>query len=131
MMPTKDKSNAFSSDLALQTAFSASDAPSFSLEVNQALLKEDDDLLRQIFSQVFKHHHPQLANKVDVIFTLAQVRGIVVCSQKRNKEKFLRCMIGILQYICPTYFIFFFKQEDILDLAEVSFYDENIVQGKD
>ena len=45
----------------------------FSLEVNQALLKEDDDLLRQIFSQVFRHHHPQLANKVDVIFTLAQV----------------------------------------------------------
>ena len=58
----------------LETAFSMSDMPQFSLEVNQALLKEDDDLLRQIFSQVFKHHHPQLANKVDVIFTLAQVR---------------------------------------------------------
>lgn len=50
---------------------------SFSMEVNQALLKEDDDLLRQIFSQVFRHHHPSLANKVDVIFSLAQVRGHV------------------------------------------------------
>jgi hypothetical protein len=56
----------------LETSFSS--AAPFSLEVNQALLKEDDDLLRQIFSQVFRHHHPKLANKVDVIFTLAQVR---------------------------------------------------------
>jgi hypothetical protein len=47
-----------------------------SLEVNQALLKEDDDLLRQMFSQVFRHHHPEVANKVDVIFSLAQV-GLV------------------------------------------------------
>jgi hypothetical protein len=46
----------------------------FSLEVNQALLKEDDDLLRQIFNQVFRHHHPQVANKMDVIFSLAQVQ---------------------------------------------------------
>jgi hypothetical protein len=45
----------------------------FSGAVNQALLKEDDDLLRTIFTQVFRHHHPQLANKVDVIFALAQV----------------------------------------------------------
>lgn len=57
----------------LDTAFGLNDMPQFSLEVNQALLKEDDDLLRQIFSQVFRHHHPQLANKIDVIFTLAQV----------------------------------------------------------
>lgn len=46
------------------------------LAVNQALLKEDDDLLRTIFTQVFRHHHPQLANKVDVIFALAQVRNL-------------------------------------------------------
>lgn len=45
----------------------------YALEVNQALLKEDDDLLRQTFLSVFRHHHPQLANKVDVIFALAQV----------------------------------------------------------
>jgi phosphoenolpyruvate carboxylase len=45
---------------------------SYALEVNQALLKEDDDLLRQTFLSVFKEHHPQLANKVDVIFALAQ-----------------------------------------------------------
>ena len=58
----------------MDTAVSMSDmSRGMSLEVNQALLKEDDDLLRQIFSQVFKQHHPQLANKVDVIFTLAQV----------------------------------------------------------
>lgn len=43
------------------------------LQVNQALLKEDDDLLRQTFLSVFREHHPQLANKVDVIFALAQV----------------------------------------------------------
>lgn len=57
----------------METAFSQSDIPAFSMEVNQALLKEDDDLLRQIFSQVFRHHHPDVANKVDVIFSLAQV----------------------------------------------------------
>lgn len=57
----------------METAFSNIDMPAFSMEVNQALLKEDDDLLRQIFSQVFRHHHPEVANKVDVIFSLAQV----------------------------------------------------------
>lgn len=51
-----------------------------SLEVNQALLKEDDDLLRQMFSQVFRHHHPEVANKVDVIFSLAQVGVVFVCA---------------------------------------------------
>lgn len=29
------------------------------LQVNQALLKEDDDLLRQTFLSVFRQHHPQ------------------------------------------------------------------------
>jgi hypothetical protein len=28
-------------------------------QVNQALLKEDDDLLRQTFLSVFREHHPQ------------------------------------------------------------------------
>jgi len=65
--------NGIGSRVGIDTPFSVSDMPQFSLEVNQALLKEDDDLLRQIFSQVFRQHHPQLANKVDVIFTLAQV----------------------------------------------------------
>lgn len=56
------------------TAMSMSkEGPSaYALEVNQALLKEDDDLLRQTFLSVFRHHHPQLANKVDVIFALSQ-----------------------------------------------------------
>lgn len=61
----------------METAFSHSDMPAFSMEVNQALLKEDDDLLRQIFSQVFRHHHPDVANKVDVIFSLAQVCSLM------------------------------------------------------
>lgn len=57
--------------------------PLFSLEVNQALLKQDDDLLRQMFSDVFRHHHPQLSNKVDVIFTLAQASQIFLpCSHR-------------------------------------------------
>ncbi|KDD75970.1 phosphoenolpyruvate carboxylase [Helicosporidium sp. ATCC 50920] len=46
--------------------------PSFAHEVNQAMLKEDDDLLRNTFLSVFCHHHPQLANKVDVIFAMSQ-----------------------------------------------------------
>ena len=63
--------------MEMETAFSLTDMPKFSMEVNQALLKEDDDLLRQIFSQVFRHHHPELSNKVDVIFSLAQVCALV------------------------------------------------------
>jgi len=35
------------------------------------LLRDDDSLLRQIFFSVLRHHHPNLANKVDVIFALA------------------------------------------------------------
>jgi hypothetical protein len=62
----------------MATDYTNSDIPasmekSYSMELNQALLKEDDDLLRQIFSRVFRHHHPEVANKVDVIFSLAQV----------------------------------------------------------
>lgn len=62
-------------DISADRGISLGDMPQFSMEVNQALLKEDDDLLRQIFSQVFRHHHPDVANKVDVIFSLAQVRS--------------------------------------------------------
>eukprot|EP00877_Chromochloris_zofingiensis_P014491 jgi/Chrzof1/9296/UNPLg00263.t1_PEPC1[v5.2] len=36
------------------------------------LLRDDDSLLRQIFFNVLKHHHPNLANKVDVIYALSQ-----------------------------------------------------------
>lgn len=35
-------------------------------------LREDDNLLRQIFFGVLRHHHPNLATKVDVIFALSQ-----------------------------------------------------------
>lgn len=58
--------------LAAQTNLGLESVNSYAFEVNQALLKEDDDLLRQTFLSVFRHHHPQLANKVDVIFALAQ-----------------------------------------------------------
>jgi len=37
-----------------------------------ALLRDDDSLLRQIFFGVLRHHHPNLANKVDVIYALSQ-----------------------------------------------------------
>lgn len=37
-----------------------------------ALLRDDDSLLRQIFFSVLRHHHPNLANKVDVIYALSQ-----------------------------------------------------------
>jgi hypothetical protein len=33
------------------------------LQVNQALLKEDDDLLRQTFLSVFREHHPQVSRR--------------------------------------------------------------------
>ncbi|GBF96435.1 phosphoenolpyruvate carboxylase [Raphidocelis subcapitata] len=45
--------------------------PSVALNAKQ-LLREDDSLLRQIFFNVLKHHHPQLAAKVDVIYALSQ-----------------------------------------------------------
>lgn len=60
--------------LAAMGSFSAP-VSTYALEVNQAMLKEDDDLLRQTFLSCFKHHHPQLSNKVDVIFALSQVRS--------------------------------------------------------
>ena len=37
--------------------------PNMQLDAKQ-LLREDDSLLRQIFFNVLKHHHPQLAAKV-------------------------------------------------------------------
>jgi hypothetical protein len=45
--------------------------PNMALNAKQ-LLREDDSLLRQIFFNVLKHHHPQLAAKVDVIYALSQ-----------------------------------------------------------
>lgn len=64
---------------SMSTAFSLGAGGSgYSLShqtLHNQLLKEDDDLLRQTFLQIFRHHHPALANKVDVIFALAQVGG--------------------------------------------------------
>lgn len=37
-----------------------------------SLLRDDDSLLRQMFFGVLRHHHPNLARKVDVIYALAQ-----------------------------------------------------------
>jgi len=36
------------------------------------LLRDDDSLLRQMFFGILRHHHPNLARKVDVIYALAQ-----------------------------------------------------------
>jgi len=52
------------------------ETPKFSLEGSQALLKDDDDLLRSIFLKVFQHHHPDLSGKLDTIFNLAQVGSV-------------------------------------------------------
>mmetsp|Transcript_31274 Transcript_31274/g.78359 ORF Transcript_31274/g.78359 Transcript_31274/m.78359 type:complete len:923 (-) Transcript_31274:37-2805(-) len=35
-------------------------------------MEEDDTLLRKAFFEVLKHHHPEVANKVDIIFALSQ-----------------------------------------------------------
>ncbi|GLI68046.1 hypothetical protein VaNZ11_012369 [Volvox africanus] len=36
------------------------------------VLRDDDSLLRQIFFDILRHHHPNLASKVDVIYALSQ-----------------------------------------------------------
>lgn len=36
------------------------------------LLRDDDSLLRQMFFNVLRHHHPNTATKVDVIYALSQ-----------------------------------------------------------
>ena len=46
------------------------------------LLREDDNLLRQIFFGVLRHHHPNLANKVDVIYALSQAW----CRSQSNED---------------------------------------------
>jgi hypothetical protein len=36
------------------------------------LLHEDDSMLRKIFLSVLRHHHPELAPKIDLIFALSE-----------------------------------------------------------
>jgi hypothetical protein len=43
-----------------------------SLSDARKLLRDDDSLLRQIFMNVLKHHHPNLASSIDVIYALSQ-----------------------------------------------------------
>jgi hypothetical protein len=45
--------------------------PGMTLDAKQ-LLREDDSLLRQIFFNVLKHHHPQLAAKVSCVYVRAR-----------------------------------------------------------
>jgi hypothetical protein len=59
--------------VSMQSAHSVGNSADMDMALQNQLLKEDDDLLRLTFLQIFKHHHPQLANKVDTIFALAQV----------------------------------------------------------
>ena len=42
------------------------------LASSQDILREDDSLLRSIFFKVLQRHHPQLANRVDVIYGLSK-----------------------------------------------------------
>eukprot|EP00879_Flechtneria_rotunda_P028865 GHRR01031097.1.p1 GENE.GHRR01031097.1~~GHRR01031097.1.p1 ORF type:complete len:101 (+),score=12.91 GHRR01031097.1:187-489(+) len=46
------------------------------------LLRDDDSLLRQVFFNVLRHHHPNTANKVDVIYALSQAW----CKSKDNGD---------------------------------------------
>lgn len=46
------------------------------------LLRDDDSLLRQMFFNVLRHHHPNTANKVDVIYALSQTW----CSSKEDAD---------------------------------------------
>ncbi len=36
------------------------------------LLREDDNLLRQTFFSILKHHNAPMAHKVDIVYALAQ-----------------------------------------------------------
>lgn len=38
----------------------------------QVLLREDDNLLRQTFFSILKHHNAPMAHKVDIVYALAQ-----------------------------------------------------------
>lgn len=46
------------------------------------LLRDDDSLLRQMFFNVLRHHHPNTANKVDVIYALSQAW----CTSKEDSD---------------------------------------------
>lgn len=46
------------------------------------LLRDDDSLLRQMFFNVLRHHHPNTANKVDVIYALSQAW----CTSKEDAD---------------------------------------------
>ena len=41
-------------------------------DIGVSLLRDDDSLLRQIFLKVFSHHHPTLANRLDLIYAMSQ-----------------------------------------------------------
>eukprot|EP00798_Chlamydomonas_sp_ICE-L_P009929 gene9929-7799_t len=38
----------------------------------ETFLRADDSLLRQVFFGILRHHHPNMANKVDVVYALSQ-----------------------------------------------------------
>mmetsp|Transcript_27567 Transcript_27567/g.49164 ORF Transcript_27567/g.49164 Transcript_27567/m.49164 type:complete len:994 (-) Transcript_27567:408-3389(-) len=49
-------------------------------------MEEDDTLLRKAFFDVLKHHHPEVANKVDIIFALSQSWTNSPDRDKKHKE---------------------------------------------
>lgn len=38
----------------------------------ESFLRDDDSLVRQTFFGILRHHHPNMANKVDVVYALSQ-----------------------------------------------------------
>lgn len=45
---------------------------SYTASTTQVLLREDDNLLRQTFFSILKHHNAPMAHKVDIVYALAQ-----------------------------------------------------------
>eukprot|EP00191_Tetraselmis_sp_GSL018_P019798 CAMPEP_0177591956 /NCGR_PEP_ID=MMETSP0419_2-20121207/8289_1 /TAXON_ID=582737 /ORGANISM="Tetraselmis sp., Strain GSL018" /LENGTH=977 /DNA_ID=CAMNT_0019082763 /DNA_START=149 /DNA_END=3082 /DNA_ORIENTATION=- len=62
-------------------------------------MQEDDTLLRKVFFDVLQHHHPEVANKVDIIFALSQAWTNTPDRDKKHKE--LKMLEDYLQDLEP------------------------------
>ena len=62
-------------------------------------MQEDDTLLRKIFFDILKHHHPDVANKVDIIFALSQ--AWTNSAQRDTKAKELGMLENYLSELEP------------------------------
>ena len=68
--------------LSLVTADSLATQLPHTLSEARLLLREDDNLLRQIFFEVVYHHHPHLADKIDEIYKLS----LAWCHTESDKD---------------------------------------------